>query len=112
MAAEAIRIIDEAIAAGQGGEEIVQALEGSGIKLDYSAAEGGEELMGEEPMGEEIPEGMEEVPGAPGEEGSPFEVQPGGPEGGMRDLRISAVRFALNKAKEGEKEPGSEGPYL
>jgi hypothetical protein len=104
MAVEAVQIIDDAIAQGQGGEEIVQALEGAGIALDYSQMEGGPEALAEEGMEEMPPEGMEEVGGDPGAEGAPFEPQPGGPEGGMRDLRISAVRFALNKAKEEEDE--------
>jgi hypothetical protein len=110
MPAEAAKIIDEAIAAGKSGDEIVQEIQSAGIEFDYSQAEGGEEM----PMDEGMPsEGMEEIEGDPGmeegmEEDMPFEPQAGGPEGGMRDMRISAVRFALNKAKEDEEAKSGE----
>ena len=114
MPAEAAQIIDEAIAAGKSGEEIVQEIESAGIQFDYTQSEGGEEM----PMEEGMPsEGMEEIEGDPGMEegmeegmgeGPPFEPQAGGPEGGMRDMRIDAVRFALKKAKDAEANSGEE----
>ena len=60
------------------------------------------EPMDEPPMGEEPP--MDDEPEG---SGMPFEgpQEPkSGKEGGMRDMRIAAVRFALDKDKENKEK--------
>ena len=108
---EAIRILNEGGAAGSSGEEIIQNLEGSGLRV-YTPEEMDTEAAPEEAPLEELPpeEGLplEEPPMEEGPMGE-SELGPGiepksGEDGGMRDMRIDAVRFGLKKAKEESEE--------
>ena len=111
----AVSLIDNAIQQGQGGNEIISMLDGAGLRL-YPAPEAAqdeipptegmppEDLTGEPPM-----EGEEALPPemAAGLEG-PQEPRGGGGEGGMRDMRIAAVRFALDKDKKNKSAQEAE----
>tara|TARA_R100001594_G_scaffold149393_1_gene207071 strand:+ start:430 stop:825 length:396 start_codon:yes stop_codon:yes gene_type:complete len=114
-ATQAAEAIDTAIDEGKRGTEILSTLLGGGMRV-YTSEEMGEDApMEEEPMVEEMPTeepmeemGMEEPMEEPMEnDGMPFEGgQEATPsnEGGMRDMRIAAVRFALDKDKENKNK--------
>ena len=92
-ATQAAEAIDAAIDEGKRGTDILSTLLGSGMRV-YTA----EEMDGaEEPPMDEGPESG----GMPFE--GPQEPQ-SGKEGGMRDMRIAAVRFALDKDKENKSK--------
>jgi len=105
-ATQAAEAIDTAIDEGKRGTEILSTLLGGGMRV-YTSEEMGEDApMEEEPMVEEMPaeEPMEEpmendgMPFEGGQEATPSN------EGGMRDMRIAAVRFALDKDKENKNK--------
>ena len=112
-ATQAAEAIDAAIDAGKRGTEILSDLLGSGMRV-YTTEEMGEEAPVEEapmeePMEEPPPEegAAEDMADSPENAGMPFE----GPEeptpsdqGGMRDMRLAAVRFALDKDKENKEK--------
>ena len=107
---QAIQILEEAVSAGNSGSEILQKLEGSGLRI-YTSEEAGEPLTEEPPMEEPpIEEGppleeppLEEEPLGESELGPGLEPK-SGEDGGMRDMRIDAVRFGLKKAKDEAEE--------
>tara|TARA_R110000787_G_scaffold157535_1_gene271431 strand:- start:43 stop:441 length:399 start_codon:yes stop_codon:yes gene_type:complete len=115
-ASEAAGAIDSAVGEGKSGTEILSMLLDSGIRV-YTADEVGEESFEggaeEPPMEEGMEEGMEEPPmeepmeEGPENAGMPFEG-PGeatpSSDGGMRDMRMAAVRFALDKDKENKEQ--------
>ena len=112
---QAIQILDDAVASGISGEEIIQKLESSGLRV-YTPEEMGGEVIPEEPPMEEPPmeEGlpmeeppMEEEPLGESELGPGLEPK-SGDDGGMRDMRIDAVRFGLKKAKDESEEEEEE----
>ena len=117
-ATRAVEAINSAIEEGKGGSEILSLLSGEGIRV-YTSGELAEEGVAEEPL-EELPEELPEEPPMEEEplmeeeglEGAsmPYETPPEptpSDEGGMRDLRISAVKYALDKDK--EKKEGAQG---
>ena len=84
-ATQAAEAIDAAIDEGKRGTEILSTLLGNGMRV-YTGAE-----MDDEPEGSGMPfEGPQEPKS--------------GNEGGMRDMRIAAVRFALDKDKENKEK--------
>ena len=102
-ATQAAEAIDAAIDEGKRGTDILSTLLGSGMRV-YTAEEmdGAEEAPMDDAMAEEPP--MDEGPESGG---MPFEgpQEPqSGKEGGMRDMRIAAVRFALDKDKENKSK--------
>lgn len=113
---QAIGLIDQAISEQKGGAEIIDMLEGSGLRVYTADSEEGpveeplEEMpMEEPPLEEELP--MEE--GMMGEEAPMSEMGLGdeprsGDDGGMRDMRMDAVRFALEKDKKNKEQLGQE----
>tara|TARA_R100000664_G_scaffold33486_2_gene50723 strand:- start:17 stop:403 length:387 start_codon:yes stop_codon:yes gene_type:complete len=111
-ATQAAEAIDAAIDEGKRGTEILSTLLGSGMRVYTDSEMGGEE---EAPMDEPMEEPVEEPPmeeeppmdEEPEGSGMPFEgpQEPqSGKEGGMRDMRIAAVRFALDKDKENKEK--------
>jgi len=116
--AQAAQVIDGAISDGKGGQQIIDDLMGQGFRLYTEGAmamEGSEEAMEEGMEGAAEGEALAEdfLGGGPIEEGDmdlpfpPVEEAPGGPDGGMRGMRIDAVRFALDKDK--KKKGGKKG---
>lgn len=115
-ATQAAEAIDAAIDEGKRGTEILSTLLGNGMRV-YTGAEmeeAGEAPM-DEPMDDPMGEPMDEPPmgeeppmdDEPEGSGMPFEgpQEPkSGKEGGMRDMRIAAVRFALDKDKENKEK--------
>ena len=112
-ATRASEAIDSAIQEGKGGTEILSMLAGEGIRVYTSGEMAGDEaepmeeeaLMGEAPTEEPL---MEEPPMEAGLEGSsmPYggpEEPLSGEEGGMRDMRMAAVKYALDKDKENKE---------
>ena len=111
---QAIGVIDQAISEQKSGAEIIDMLEGSGLRV-YTAdsgeeapmEEGMEEMpMEEMPMEEGMEEGMEEEP--PMSEMGLGDEPRSGDDGGMRDMRMDAVRFAIEKDKK-NKEQSEQG---
>tara|TARA_R110002020_G_scaffold212177_1_gene418633 strand:+ start:623 stop:1021 length:399 start_codon:yes stop_codon:yes gene_type:complete len=115
-ATQAAEAIDAAIDEGKRGTDILSTLLGSGMRV-YTAEEmdGAEEAPMDDPMADPMEEPpmddamAEEPPMDEGPEsgGMPFEgpQEPqSGKEGGMRDMRIAAVRFALDKDKENKSK--------
>jgi hypothetical protein len=111
-ATQAAESLDAAIDEGKRGTEILSTLLGSGMRVYTDSEMGGEE---EAPMDEPMDEPVEEPPmeeeppmdEEPEGSGMPFEgpEEPTpGKEGGMRDMRIAAVRFALDKDKENKEK--------
>lgn len=119
---KAMEIIDQAISEQKPAAEILNALNDSGLRI-YTAEdaggapeeEGGPLDLDEAPMEEEIleePGSMELGPEA-ADEMPPSDLGPGleprsGDEGGMRDMRIDAVRFALDKDKKNREGQAEE----
>ena len=106
-ATRASEAIDSAVQEGKTGTEILSMLAGEGIRV-YTSGELAESEMepAEEAPMEEPP--MEEPPMDEGLEGESraFEgpQEPlSGEEGGMRDMRMAAVKYALDKDKENKE---------
>lgn len=107
---KAVELIDQAISEQKSGIDIIQALESSGLRV-YTPEDMGQPMedpmedpmeeppMEEPPMEEEMPED-EEMPMS--DMGMGMEPQTGS-DGGMRDMRIDAVRFALDKDKKNKQ---------
>ena len=121
-ASRAAEMIDAAVAEGKTGSDIVSDLATEGMRLyTPEEVEGGEEAPMEEAAPMEAPpmkEGPVTEDAVAGEsladadegESMPFggpDEGGGGEEGGARDMRIAAVRFALDKDKE-KKAKGDE----
>lgn len=111
---KAIELMDQAISEQKSGADIIQMLEGSGLRIytpeDMGAPE--EDPMAEDPMAMEEEMPMEEEPPMDGgmpmsDEGMGMEPQTGS-DGGMRDMRIDAVRFALDKDKKNKDQAEKE----
>lgn len=110
---QAAEIIDMAISEGKAGTQILDDLEAQGLRV-YAAGE----MAGEEAGLEEATAGLEEIGaedilGGGPLEGSPEEMETpfppasesgGGDDGGMRGMRIDAVRFAVDKDKKNKKK--------
>ena len=107
----AVALIDSAIQQGQSGAQILEMLNMEGLRV-YPASDLGQEAA---PPTEGIPaENMEQPPS--GDEGqlSPEMAEPppeemmgpqepkGSGDGGMREMRLAAVRFAMDKDKKGK----------
>ena len=113
----AVSLIDTAIQQGQGGAQIVEMLDASGLRLYPSPEVGQDEVPPTEGL---PPEEMMEQPPVTGEElpppdmgGLPPEMmgaqEPrGGDDGGMREMRLAAVRFALDKEKKKSSQKEAE----
>ncbi|QDP58807.1 MAG: hypothetical protein Unbinned80contig1000_16 [Prokaryotic dsDNA virus sp.] len=106
---KAAGMIDDAISQQKSGMDIIEMLEGSGLRV-YASDESekspmGEEGMEESPMGEAPMGEMEEPPMLPDLAAPELK---GGDEGGMRDMRIDAVRFALDKDKKNKEQDMKE----
>ena len=105
---EAAGLIDQAISEQKSGSEIIEMLEGSGLRI-YPSEETEEAPM-EEALSEEPP--LEDT--LPEEEPLPMsdmgmgDEPKSGQDGGMRDLRIDAVRFALDKDKKNKEQDEEE----
>jgi|3_EtaG_2_1085321.scaffolds.fasta_scaffold02912_2 hypothetical protein len=117
----AIDIIDQAISEQKPAAEILNDLSESGLRVYTSEDTGEMPEEGVDPLEMAGPEGMEEAPEELDpmalEEGAdmppPSDLGPGleprsGEEGGMRDMRIDAVRFALDKDKKNREQSEEE----
>ena len=114
---QAIDLIDQAISEQKSGSEIINMLEGSGLRVYASdESEAVEEPPMEEPpmeeppmeedeeMGEELGEEAIEEEGFPVSEMGLGDEPGSGEDGGMRGMRINAVRFALDKDKKNKEQ--------
>ena len=113
-------IIEQAMSEQKTGAEILSMLDESGLRIYPSEEAGveGEEAMAEEGLPEELEEPPmdEELEAGPmemGEEEEFAEGDPGmeprsGQDGGMRDMRIDAVRFAMDKDKKNKEQAAQE----
>lgn len=106
-ATRASEAIDSAVQEGKTGTEILSMLAGEGIRV-YTSGELAESEMepAEEAPMEEPP--MEEPPMDEGLEGESMAFEGpqeplSGEEGGMRDMRMAAVKYALDKDKENKE---------
>ena len=106
-APRASEAIDSAVQEGKTGTEILSMLAGEGIRV-YTSGELAESEMepAEEAPMEEPP--MEEPPMDEGLEGESMAFEGpqeplSGEEGGMRDMRMAAVKYALDKDKENKE---------
>jgi hypothetical protein len=107
----AVALIDSAVQQGQGGAQILEMLNMEGLRV-YPTSDPGQE---DGPPTEGIPiEDMEQPPlggdelpppemaGPPPEEMMGSLEPQGSGDGGMREMRLAAVRFAMDKDKKGK----------
>tara|TARA_R100001224_G_scaffold11763_1_gene5817 strand:+ start:1472 stop:1849 length:378 start_codon:yes stop_codon:yes gene_type:complete len=108
---KAAGMIDDAISENKSGQDIIEMLEGSGLRI-YAKEDSEESPMDDESMPKD--EDMDEAPLGEMEEPPPMRDLGFGPEpksgddGGMRDMRIQAVRFAIDKDKKNKEQDKKE----